>query len=563
MSSRKRKATDKKVIAPSSSTDKCERCSAIRSNGARCSGDGKYDGLKGKICRDCYENPRRRATVGDIASSSKSQERSSQRSSPSVNPQYSSAQEHSHRETKTGTGPHHLEASSNKGKRPASNSPSSGRLTPHYQPNSPDLRGFGTSENSDSLQGLQIPAYGQGSYPVEWESYIPPQPPQPPQTTYRPVSPYVTGIYSPGFQTSGYGQQADPAESELYQPPQSPYHPRSPDLSGFTTSEAETAPNAYVTSVVEQSSTQSLDTQQAQYQDRGYDEGDLYSANTPPRKIRQTPSLTSAPRRRPLVEDSRDLAPPRRTRQWEKEYSSEKQGGSRSHHSTTTAGGEGSSEFNRMPNVSGIQSQMRSTSIEDPNILAASDVRGSYDQVPSTRHAPSGTGAGPSSFHLPEVAQGVVRDVQWEHEKQQWAMNTHEMRRRYLDQYPASNPVSEGPEELRAHLLFAMSLGEGRICTYRSHSSHRCKKRTVAGKKYFYCGGETHNDQNNHLWYRGMYTQGRKIGSCYQIVESSQGSTDTSRRQCGRKINSTYCDLEGHDEKYLNIPQPRYNSYRK
>ncbi|TGO39689.1 hypothetical protein BHYA_0049g00250 [Botrytis hyacinthi] len=430
MFSHKRKATDKKDTEPSSSTNKREQCSAIRSNGKRCSGDGKYDGLKGSICRACYEKARRRATVGNVASSSKPQERSSRRSSPSVNPQSSTAQKYSHRGTKTGTGPHHVEASSNKGKRPASNSPLSGRLSPNYQPTSSDLREFGTSEGPDSLQSRQIPAYGQGSYPVEYESYIPPQP------SYRPVSPDVTGTYSPNFQTSGYGQQADPAESELYQPPQSPYHPQSPKFRGLKIPETELAPSAYASQVVEQPFKQSLDAQQSQYPNREYDEGDLYSADTPPREIRQTPSVTSVPRRRPLVEDSRDPAPPRRVRQWERGYSSKKHSGSGLHHSTTTAGGEGSSGLNRVPNVAEIQSQMRSTSIEDRNILATSDVRGSYDQMTSTSYAPLGTGAGPSSFLLPEVAQGVVRDGQWEYEKQQWELNKHEMRRRYLDQYP-------------------------------------------------------------------------------------------------------------------------------
>ncbi|TGO12256.1 hypothetical protein BPAE_0853g00020 [Botrytis paeoniae] len=73
---------------------------------------------------------------------------------------------------------------------------------------------------------------------------------------------------------------------------------------------------------------------------------DLNDADTPPEEIWQTSSLTSAPQRRPPVEDSRDPAFQRRIRLWESEHSSEQHGGISSHHSTTTAGDEGSSGFN-------------------------------------------------------------------------------------------------------------------------------------------------------------------------------------------------------------------------
>ncbi|TGO46218.1 hypothetical protein BCON_0337g00070 [Botryotinia convoluta] len=554
MSSRKRKETDKKLIDPNSSTHTRRPCSTKGSDGKRCPRDGRYDDSKGKICRACYDRTHRRATVGAVASSSKTQDRSSQISTPSVSPHSSTDQKHSHRRTETETQSHNVGAPSNKGKRRASRTPPSGGPSPKCYPVSPDLTGIGTSEGLDSSPSLQIPAYGQGNYSVEYEPYKPPQHPQP---SYRPFSPDVTGTYSPGFQTSGYGQQEDPAESESYRPPQSPYRPQSPNFRGFKIPETELTSRAYATRVVEQPVTRSLDGQQIQYPNREYDEGDLYCADTPPEEIWQTSSLTSAPRRRPPVEDFRDPASQRRIRPWESGHSSKQHGGIRSHHSTPTAGGEGSSGFNRMSNVSEIQSQMRSTSIEDPNVLATSNVRGSYDQRPSASHAPSSLGAGPSSSRLPEASQGVLRDERGEYEKQQWELNKHEMQQQHLERYPASNPVSEDPAELRAHRLFAMSLGEGERCTNRDYWSHRCKKRAVAGKRYFYCGEETHNDHKNRLWYRGMLIQALTKNSCYQVMESTPGARDRAKRQCRRTTKEIYCDLENHCEKNFNVPQPR------
>ncbi|TGO46770.1 hypothetical protein BOTNAR_0566g00010 [Botryotinia narcissicola] len=327
--------------------------------------------------------------------------RSSRRSSPRVNPQSSPAQEYSHGGTKTGTGPHHLEALSNKGKRPASKSPSSGRLTPVFRPTSPDLRGFDTSEGPDSLQSLQIPAYGQGSFPVEYESYVPPQLPQP------------------------------------------PYYPQSPNFRGL---KIPSRPNSL--------------------------------------RVPMRHKWLSKHSRNPLMlkKDSRDPAPPRRIRQWEKRYSSEKQGGSRSHHSTATVGGEGSSGLNRMPNVTEIQSQMRSTSIKDQNILATTDVRGSYDQISSARHAPLDPGSSSSVPALPRQLRSLG-DEEWQSDKQQWTLNKEEMQRQYLDRYPASNPVSERPEELRAHLLFAQSLGHGERCTFRERKGKKHLSKTTCGRE--------------------------------------------------------------------------------
>ncbi|KAF7859480.1 uncharacterized protein EAF02_010928 [Botrytis sinoallii] len=521
------------------STNTRKRCSAKRLDGKQCPGDGKHDGSTGKICDACYNKIRGRETVGNIASSSKAQEHSSNRSSPSVRPQPSTDQKRPDRRTETETQSYNDGASRNKGKRRASKTPSIGQRTPEFVPVPPDTAAIGKSEGLDWSPSLQTPAYGQRNYPVEYESYKPPQP------QYHTVSPDLTGPRSPGFQTSRYGQQGDPVEFESYQ---TSYHPQSPDVRGFTIPETEIAPRAHATQVVEQPFTQSVDGQQTQYANRNCDEGDLHSANTPPNEIWQSSSLTSAYPRRTPVGNSQDPGHPRRIRQWESGYSREKDGCSISHHSTTPAGGE--------------SSLMRSTSIEGPNIVTTSDIRGSYDQIPSTSHAPLGPGAGPSSIPLPEVAQGVIKDERWKSERRNWELNKIQIQRQYLDQYPASNSVSEGPEEFRAHLLFAVSLGEGLKCTYRNRHSHRCQNSTVPGKRYFYCDIETHNDQENPKWYRGMSIKTRKRGTCYQVVESSQGVTYPSRRQCGRNTRETYCDLEYHCEKYLNVPQPRcYDSH--
>ncbi|TGO81260.1 hypothetical protein BPOR_1242g00010 [Botrytis porri] len=450
MSSRKGKEIDKKRTDSTSSTHTRRPCSAKGSDGKWCPGDGKYDSSKGKICRACYDKFHCQATVGNVASSSKIHERSSQRSSPSVSPHSSTAQKHSHRIIEAGTRSHNVGAPSNKGKRPASRTPSSEPPSPKRYPVSPDLTGFGISESLDSSSSLQVPAYGQTSYSAEYEQY---QPPQPPQIPNHPRSPDNIGNNKAWRDMNHIN-------------PEPTWYPRSPDIRGFTAPETELAPCTSATRVVEQPFTQSLDAQKIQYPNREYDEGDLYSADTPPPEIRQPSSLTSAPQRRPPVEVSKDTASQRKFRPWESGYSSETHNDSRSHHSTTTAGGEGSSRFNRMPKVSEIQSQMRSTSIEDPNIIATYNVMGSYDQMPSTSHAPLSSGAGPSSSRLPEVTQGVLQDEHWEYERKHWDLNEYETQRQYLDRYLASNPISEAPEELRAHLLFAMSFGEGLICTY-------------------------------------------------------------------------------------------------
>ncbi|KAF7917931.1 uncharacterized protein EAE98_009959 [Botrytis deweyae] len=530
------------------STNTRKRCSAKRLDGKQCPGDGQYDGSTGKICGACYNKIRGRTTVGNIASSFKAQEYSSNRSSPSIRPQPFTDQKRADRRTKTETQSYNDGASRNKGKRRASKTPSSGQRTPEYVPVSPGTTAIGTSEGLDWSPSLQTPAYGQRSYPVEYESYKPPQP------QHHTVSPDLTGTRSPGFQTSRYGQQGDPVEFESYQ---TSYHPRSPDVRGFAIPETEIAPRAYATQVVEQPFTQSVDGQHTQYANRNCDEGDLYSANTPPNEIWQSSSLTSAYPRRTPVGNSQDPGHPRRIRQWESGYSRERDGGSISHHSTTPAGGESSLVFNPMPTVSNIQSQMCSTSIEGQNIVTTSDIRGSYHQMPSKSNAPLDPGAGPSFPPLPEVAQGVIKDKRWEIESRQWELNKIQMQRLYLDQYPASDSVSEGPEEFRAHLLFAMSLGEGLRCNTRDSNRHRCENSTVPGKRYFYCDIKNHNDQNNPKWYRGMLRKTPKRGECFQVMESSNGVKCPTRRQCGCKTKETYCGLEYHCEKYLNVPQPR------
>ncbi|TEY37199.1 hypothetical protein BOTCAL_0524g00060 [Botryotinia calthae] len=555
MSSRKGKEVDEKRTGHSSNTQTHRPCFTKDSSGRRCSGDGKYGSSKSKICRSCYDKTKtgQRATVDTVASSSKAKEHLSQRSSPSVSQHSSEDQRHSYRRIETETQSHHPVAPSDKGKRVASKSPSSGRSTPKYHPVSPNLRVISTSEGLDSSTSLQFPAYGQGNYFVEYEQY------QPPESPYRPRSPNATETYTPGFQNLGYAQQGNPDGSELHQPPQPQYYPKSPDLRGFTRPETESAPRADATPVDEQPFTQSLDSHQSHYPIRDHHGDDLYSADGNAGEIYQRSFGAGAPPRRTPVENSQASAAQRRRREWENGSSNEQRAYISPDYSTTTAGSGGSSGFNQTRDLSEIQSQMYSTSISDPNIPATSDAGGSYNQRLFTAPQPSSSGAGPSSSSLPGASPREATDEEWLREKHRWDSNKHEMQQWYLQKYPVDSFVTGDPTELRAHLLFAMSLGEGQRCNNRmirrDGHSRRCSKVAVAVKRFFFCGDENHDDEHNPKWYRGAKIHALDGNKCFQLVEPS--TEVTPGRLCRRSTTKKYCHAEHHCEANLNIPQPR------
>lgn len=537
---------------PSSKTQTRRPCSTKYSDGRQCPGDGELNNSNGSICRSCYNKVRYREKASTVASSSKIQENLWQGSSQSVSLRSSKDQAHSHRKTETGTQSHHLVARSDKGKRAASKSPSSGRPTPEYHPVSPNSRGLSTSEDLCLSTSLQFPAYEQGNDFVEYEPY------QPPKSPYRPRSPNAMGTYTPAFQNLGYAQQGNPDGSELYQPPQPQYHPKSPNLRDFTRPETESAPRADAAPEDEQSFTHTLDSHQSHYNTRDHHGDNLYSADGDSGEIYQRSFGADAPLRRTPVENTKVSAAQRRHRAWESGPSNEQLAYINPDHSTATAGGGGSSGFNQTRDVPEIQSQMHLPSILDPNILATSDAGGDYNQRLSTALQPSSYSAGPSSSSFPEALPGEAIDEEWLREKHMWDSNEHEMQQWYLQRYPVDTFVTGDPAELRAHLLFAMSLGEGRTCNYRDKNSKRCSKVPVPVKRFFFCTDQDHDDVHNPNWYRGARIRTFRPYKCYQvIVGPSPEAKGNNLRMCERFTTGEYCHVESHCDANVNVPQPR------